>query len=119
VDARRREGAWQPVDYELVEALGLRQVLEAMGTEVAQCARDCLAGDKLARALRDERLTAVSSRCDPRAAMNIYPNVVVVGYERLARVQPHPHAHGRAIGPMMARESLEPLGGGDNRSARV
>ncbi len=46
--------------------------------------------------LREEHLPAVTGRGDPRRPVHVEPHVPLVGPERLARVQPHPHPH-RAV----------------------
>ena len=68
-----------------------------------------LAGDEVARRLRQEYLAAVPGGGDPRRAVDVDPDVALVGHDRLARVEPHPHADRPA-----AERSL-PVGGGRDR----
>ena len=73
---------------ELVEPLGRRQVLEPVLAEVAQA----VGARRAPRRLRDEHLAAVPDRRDPRRAVDVDPDVALVGHERLARVHAHAHA---------------------------
>jgi hypothetical protein len=90
-----------------------------MCAEVAQLAGRAVEKDELARALGDQRLSAVSRRRDARAAMNIDAHVVVVGDQGLARVHAHPHANGGAVRPRMAHERVLRLGRCRDGVARI
>jgi hypothetical protein len=48
--------------------------------------------DELARRLRDQHLAAVADRRDPRRAVDVEPHITLVGDDRLAGVEAHPHA---------------------------
>ena len=68
-----------------------------------------LAGDEVARRLRQEHLPAVPGGGDPRRAVDVHPDVALVGHDRLARVEPHPDAD-RPVA-----ERRLPVGGGGER----
>ena len=90
---------------ELEEALRRREVLEPVFAEVAYG----LAGDEVARRLRQEHLAAVPGGGDPRRAVDVDPDVALVGHDRLARVEPHADAD-RSVA-----ERRLPVGGGGDR----
>ena len=90
---------------QLEESLRRREVLEPVLAEVA----NRLAGDEVARRLRQEYLAAVPGGGDPRGTVDVDPDVALLGYDRLARVEPHAHADRPA-----AERSL-PVGGGRDR----
>ena len=89
---------------QLEEALRRREVLETVLPEVA----NGLAGDEVARRLRQEDLPAVPGGSDPRRAVDVDPEVALLGYDRLARVEPHADAD-RSV----AERRLAVGGGGD------
>ena len=89
---QQRELARQTLDLELVDALGRAQVLEPVCAEVA-----CLVVDERVSRLRKQYLAAVADGCDARASVDVDSDVSLVGYTRLAGVEPHPDAD-RTIG---------------------
>lgn len=58
-------------------------------------------------------------RRDPRPAMDVDADIVILGDERLARVQTHPHAHGRAVRPRVAHERDLRVRGGCDSGRRI
>ena len=89
---RRREAHERPevTGAELVDALWLDQVLQAMLAEVDQGDIAGLGkGDGLGG---DEDLAAVSDRCDARRPMDVDADIALVGAERSAGVDTHPNA---------------------------
>ena len=90
---------------ELEQALRRREVLQTVLAEVA----NGLAGDEVARRLRQEHLPAVPGGGDPRRAVDVDPDVALVGHDRLARVEPHADAD-RPVA-----ERRLPVGGGGDR----
>ena len=89
---QQRELARQTLDLELVDALGRAQVLEPVRAEVAY-----LVVDERASRLRKQYLAAVADGCDARASVHVDSDVSLLGYTRLAGVEPHPDAD-RPIG---------------------
>ena len=89
---QQRELARQTLDLELVDALGRAQVLEPVCAEVAYPGVD----ERVSR-LRKQYLAAVADGCDARASVDVDSDVSLVGYTRLAGVEPHPDAD-RTIG---------------------
>ena len=113
-ERRRRDGEVRLVERlqareigvaELEEALRRREVLESVLAEVA----NGLAADEVARRLRQEDLPAVPGGGDARRAVDVDPDVALLGYDRLARVEPHAHAD------RPAAERCLPIGGGRDR----
>ena len=90
---------------QLEQALGRREVLQTVLTQVA----NSLAGDEVARRLRQENLPAVPGGGNARRAVNVDADVALLGCDRLARVEPHAHSD-RA-----AAERRLPVGGGRDR----
>jgi hypothetical protein len=85
---QRREG----VRPELEEALRRAQVLQPMQAEVAHFdAREVGGG------LREQHLATVPRGRDPCRTVHVEPDVPLVGAERLARVEAHPHPHRAAL----------------------
>src|SRR6266446_7020138 len=89
---QQRELARQTLDVELVDVLGRAQVLEPVCAEVAYAGVD----ERVSR-LRKQYLAAVADGCDARASVDVDSDVSLVGYTRLAGVEPHPDAD-RTIG---------------------
>ena len=84
--AERREVAREAVGEELVDVLRQRQPCQAVAAEVA----DGEPGRGAGRC-REQDLAAVTRRPDPRGAMDVDAGVALVGHERLADVDSHPH----------------------------
>ena len=87
---------------QLEEALRRREVLEPVFAEVAYG----VACDEVARRLRQEHLAPVPGGSDARRAVDVDPDVALVGHDGLARVEPHADADRPA-----AKRRL-PIGGG-------
>src|SRR5262249_56608249 len=89
---------WKLIGAKLVEPFRRSEVLEPVQTQVEQaiCARE------IAGCLRDEDLAAVTGGGDARSAMHVQPDVSLVGYERLARVQSDAYPN-RSFGERFAR----------------
>ena len=113
-ERRRRDGEVRLVQRlqarevgvaQLEEALRRREVLQTVLTEVA----NSLAGDEVARRLRQEHLPAVPGGGDPRRPVDVDADVALLGYDRLAGVEPHAHAD------RPAAERRLPVGGGRDR----
>ena len=111
---RRRDGKVRPVQRlqarkvgvaQLEQALGRREVLQTVLTQVA----NSLAGDEVARRLRQENLPAVPGGSNARRAVNVDADVALLGCDRLARVEPHAHSD-RPVA-----ERRLPVGGGRDR----
>ncbi len=75
---------------ELVQMLRRAQVLEPVLAEVAQF---CGVANELSRRRRDEDLAAMTRTRDPRAGVNVEPDVALSGDLRLAGVEAHSHPH--------------------------
>ena len=75
-------------------------------------------GDELARVLRDDHLAAVRGRRDPCGPVDVDPDVVAVGDERLTRMEAHAHPQ-LAFGPVVGEERLLGLLGGREPFARI
>ena len=104
-------------DHELVEPLGARQVLQPVGSEVAQrLAVGQVLFDEGAGGLRDDDLAAMSGRGHTRGVVDVEADVLVAHERRLARVQAHAHTKRHALRPLMLRK---PGLRGGGRAARV
>ena len=86
---------------ELVEPLRCGEVLQAVLTEIAEAV---VAGE-VARRLAEEDLAAVAGCGDPSRAVDVQPDVALIGDHRLTRVQSHSNAHRTAV------ERLPAIGG--------
>jgi hypothetical protein len=86
---QRRELRRQPVDLELVEPLGLREILQPVLPEVAQ-ARPVVEEDP--RRLGEQHLAAVPRGHHARGVVDVEPDVATVHEPRLAGVQAHADA---------------------------
>jgi hypothetical protein len=117
VHPKGREAAREALGDELEEALGLWQVLEAVPAQLAERGPAVL--DEPGRPLRRDHLTAVCRRRDARRPVNVDPDVVAVGDDRLARVQAHADAQGLAVRPRMTRQRALSLLGRRERAVRV
>ena len=103
--AERREVA----RAELVEALGAGEVLQAVLAEVA----DRRVGiEQSPGRLGDDDLASVRGSGDARGTVHVEADVALVRHDRLARVDPDPHADGAAL------ERLAPVGRGGDRVRR-
>ena len=60
--------------------------------------------DQRPRRLGEEDLAAVARRADPGCADDVEPEVPLLADRGLAGVQPHPHPHRRAVGPLVGLE---------------
>ena len=83
---------------ELVDPLGLGQILQPVVTEVAQPTGP----DELGGRGRDQHLPAVTAGGDPRGPVDVHPDVALLGHPRGAGVDPHPHL----IGPVASPSSV-------------
>ena len=116
---QRREVRRQIADDELEEVLGAIEVLEPVLAEIPERdVRRQLVGDQLARGARDQHLPAVSGGADPRRAVHVQTDVIVLPDLRLAGVDAHPHAHVDALGPTLGRERPLRAHRGGDRVAR-
>ena len=100
--SQRREVRQEIADDELEELLGAIEVLEPVLAEVPE--RDVvrqLVGDQLARGARDQHLSAVAGRADPRGAVDVQTDVVVVSDLGLAGVDADPDADVDTLGPTL------------------
>ena len=79
---------------ELVQMLRRAQVLEPVLTEVAQPRG---VANELSRRRRDEDLAAMTRAGDPRAGVNVEPDIALRSHDWLPGMDSHPHAH-RASG---------------------
>jgi len=76
---------------ELVQALRPAQVLEAVLAKVAKLRAGV---EQTRRRLGQEYLAAVPGAHDPRRPMHVGAYIPLLGHDRLACVETHPHAHG-------------------------
>jgi hypothetical protein len=120
---RQRGQRWevrgQIADDELEEVLGAIEVLEPVLAEIPE--RDVnrqFVGDELARGARDQHLPAVSGRADPRRAVHVETDVIILSDVRLTGVHPDAHAHVDALGPMLGRQRPLRADRGGDRVAR-
>ncbi len=118
---RRKVALANPVDLELVDPLGAREVLEVVLAEVAERDSFELVVVEHGRCrLRGEDLPAVTGRHDPRGAVHAHPVVAaLLGEVRLAGVQAHAHAQLGALGPVVRRERALTVRGRGGRVARA
>ena len=84
---------------ELIEALGLGQILQPVR---AQFADRCLAVEEAPGRLGEHDLSPVRGSRDPRRAVDVEAHIALVGQDRLAGVDPHPHTD-RAARERVAR----------------
>ena len=108
--AERREVARQAVGEELMDVLRRRQAREAVAAEVA----DGEPGRSAGRC-REQDLAAVARRADPRRAVDVDARVALVGDERLADVDSHPHPDVVTAGPGLLDQAPLGLDGGGDR----
>jgi hypothetical protein len=73
---------------ELIQALAVDEILQSVLPEITHS--DPV--DEPARRLGEDDLTTVSGRGDAGRAVDVHPDVALVGHDRLARVEPHAHA---------------------------
>jgi predicted metal-binding membrane protein len=73
----------------LVQVDRRAQVLQSVLAQI----RELGAVEEPLRRLGDEHLAAVACAHDPGGSMHVHADVALVGDERLARVDAHPHAH--------------------------
>jgi hypothetical protein len=83
---------------ELVEALRRCEVLEPVQAQVAQA----ICAGEIASCLRQKDLAAVTGSGDARRTMHIDPDVTLVRFGRLARMQSHSHSD-RSVGQRFPR----------------
>jgi hypothetical protein len=117
---QRGEVGGQIAEDDLEEVLGAIEVLEPVLAEIAQ--RDVggqLVGDQLARGAGDEHLRTMAGRADPRRAVHVQADVIVVADLGLAGVDPHPHAHVDVLGPALGGERALGADRGGDRVARA
>jgi hypothetical protein len=99
--------------------LGAIEVLEPVLAEVPE--RDVarqLVGDQLARGAGDQHLSAVAGRADPRGAVDVQPDVVILSDLGLAGVDADPHADVDTRGPTLGSERPLRAHRGGDRVAR-
>ncbi len=110
----RRERVLLAVDRQLEQPLVL-DVLQLRLAEVEDAgALRQVVPDQRARRLREEDLAAVARRADPSRADDIEPEVPLLADRGLTGVQPHPHPHGGAVGPLVCLERALGRDGGAN-----
>ena len=98
--AKRRKLCREPLDIELVDALGTVEVLEPELAEVAFVhAGQLVVGEHRRRRLRGQDLAAVARGHDPRRAMDAHPVIAGLRDQGLAGVEPHPHQQLAIFGP--------------------
>ncbi len=106
----RGELAGQTIDDDLVDRLGLVEVLQAVMPEIADAHP---AGESLrsqpAGGLGDQDLPPVAGRGDPGRPMDVEPDILVASQSSLARVHPHPDPNGPVARPRVFAQL--PLGG--------
>ena len=106
----RREVGRQALDHEVMEALGVDDVLQPMLPEVPE-------GDptrkgalhETPRGVGDDDLPAVGRIGDPRGPVHVDADVVVPAADPLPRVEAHPDPQRGARGPVVGGQA--PLGG--------
>ena len=94
---------------ELVDALRRRQVLQAVLAEIVQA----VDGNEVVSRAREQHLPAVARCGDPRGAVDVDPDVALVGHDGLPRVEPHANADRTVV------ERRLPLGGRGKRVGRA
>jgi hypothetical protein len=115
----RRELVGEPPDHQLVEVLGLLDVLQSVRTQVAEAHagwKDVL--DEGPGRTRDEHLSAVAGSRDPCRPVDVQPDVVLAARDALAGVNAHPHPHLVALGPRVRRKGALCLDRGTERPWR-
>ena len=85
---------------ELVQTLGVDEILEPV---LSQIADPSVALEKPPGRLGEDDLASVGRRSDPGGAVDVHPDVPLVGLDRLSRVEPHADAD------RSARERLSPV----------
>jgi hypothetical protein len=83
---------------ELVDPLRRGQVLQPVLAEVAQP----VGADEIPCRLRDQHLPAVADRGDACRAVDVDPDVALLGDQRLAGVETHAHADPARLEPFLA-----------------
>ena len=97
-ERRKRRG--QPFDIELVDVLGMIEVLEPELAEIPLLhAGQLVVGKHRRRSLRSQDLAAVAGRHDARGTVDAEPVIPLLRDHGLTRVQPHPYAQLRIFGP--------------------
>jgi hypothetical protein len=91
----QREIRREPVDQQLVEALGAREVRQAVLAEVSQV--EALV-EQSARGLGDEDTATVTGAHHARCVMDV-ADVLALDLPRLARMEPHAHPDLGLVGP--------------------
>jgi hypothetical protein len=100
LEGREVSGQVRVGQDQLIEVLGLLQVLEAVGAQVTQRhARWQRVLSEHAGGLREQHLPAVSRSGDPRRAMHVQAHVADADELGRAGVQPHAYAQRGALGP--------------------
>jgi hypothetical protein len=116
--AKRGEVGWQAGDHQLKQPLRLGQVLQPRLAEIPQPDRGRqLGAEQLPGGPGEQHLPAMPSRADPCRAVHIQAGVVLADHDRLARVDPHPDAQHRAVGPGMGGKHPLPGNGRRHRIA--
>ena len=105
----RRERLSQAVCDELVEALLLRDVLEAVPSQIDGLVAGV--GKEVARELRHEDLPAMGDGLDPRGADDVDPDIALRAALGLARVQAHADEHVALVRPFRGGEGSLPVDG--------
>ncbi len=114
---QRWKVARQAGDEELEELLGLGQVLERVGTELAEAIPLAVAVVQAFSGLaRHHDLTAVGGCRDPRSSMNVDAHIAFADLHRLTAVKPHPDAELDIAGPAMRVEGGLGVGCGGDRA---
>ena len=109
----------EAVDLELEDALGPLEVLQLVLAGSTMDVLRKLVLDELARRVRQQHLSAVPRGADPCSAVDAHADVPLAADERLARVDPDPHAKRGAVRPGLGGERPLCGHGGRDRVARA
>ena len=120
---RAAERSWrgkrlgEAVRHELVEVLVLRDVLEAVASQIDRLVAPLR--QQVVRQLGGEYLPTVRDRLDPGGPDDVDADVALRPALRLARVQSHAHGNADAAGPLLDRERMLRLDRGAGRLYRA
>ncbi len=103
----RREVGGEIGRHKLEQVLGVDQILQTVLSEVADRGGPRQQGHRLRR---QQDLSAVGGRADPRRTMHIQTHVVVPAEHGFAAVQTHPHAHPPTVRPGLSRQDALRVG---------
>jgi hypothetical protein len=101
----RREVRAHSLDEQLMETLGLAQILQAMIAEIPETrTAEILVRDELVDRLGDEHLPAVRRRGDSRSSMHRDSHIFPADEKSLARVETHADMDLRSLPPLCTRD---------------